>query len=129
MRLFTPCDAVLVDVERDTFNVNPEEVRRKISRLKPKQSCQSILPVVLATWVPCSRSHANRNLRIIEDCAHAIETEYCGQKAGAIGDCGVLSFYSTKNIVTGEGGMLLTNDEEVAACVKILALRYVAGCL
>ena len=63
------------------------------------------------------------NLRIIEDCAHAIETEYCGQKAGAIGDCGVLSFYSTKNIVTGEGGMLLTNDEGVAARTKIMALH------
>jgi dTDP-4-amino-4,6-dideoxygalactose transaminase len=62
-------------------------------------------------------------LKIIEDCAHAIETEYQGQKAGTIGDCGVLSFYSTKNIVTGEGGMLLTNSPEIAARVKIFALH------
>ena len=113
---------VLVDVERDTFNVNPEEVRRKISR-----RTKAIMPVHFAgracnmgALKSLAREH---NLRIIEDCAHAIETEYCGQKAGAIGDCGVLSFYSTKNIVTGEGGMLLTNDAGVAARTKIMALH------
>jgi dTDP-4-amino-4,6-dideoxygalactose transaminase len=63
------------------------------------------------------------NLAIIEDCAHAIETEYHGHKAGSLGDCGVLSFYSTKNIVTGEGGMVLTNDADLAARIKILALH------
>ena len=63
------------------------------------------------------------NLKIIEDCAHAIETEYRGKKTGVIGDCGVLSFYATKNIVTGEGGMVLTNSAEVAARVKMLALH------
>jgi dTDP-4-amino-4,6-dideoxygalactose transaminase len=113
---------VLVDVERDTFNVDPEEVRRKISR-----RTKAIMPVHFAgracnmgALKSLAREH---NLRIIEDCAHAIETEYCGQKAGSMGDCGVLSFYSTKNIVTGEGGMLLTNDKEVAARAKILALH------
>jgi dTDP-4-amino-4,6-dideoxygalactose transaminase len=63
------------------------------------------------------------DLRIIEDCAHAIETQYRGAMAGTIGDLGVLSFYSTKNIVTGEGGMVLTNDGEVAARIKRLALH------
>jgi len=113
---------VLVDVERHTFNVDPEEVRRKISR-----RTKAIVPVHFAgracnmgALKLLAREH---NLRMIEDCAHAIETEYCGQKAGAMGDCGVLSFYSTKNIVTGEGGMLLTNDKEIAARAKILALH------
>jgi dTDP-4-amino-4,6-dideoxygalactose transaminase len=63
-------------------------------------------------------------LKIIEDCAHAIETEDAGgRKAGTIGDCGVLSFYSSKNIVTGEGGMVLTNDSAIAARLKMLALH------
>jgi len=113
---------VLVDVEPDTFNMNPEEVRKKIS-IKTK----AILPVHFAGRA-CSMSELSalaveHDLRIIEDCAHAIETEYQGQKAGTIGDCGVLSFYSTKNIVTGEGGMLLTNNEEVATRVRKLALH------
>ena len=69
---------------------------------------------------PLAREHG---LKIIEDCAHAIETEYQGRKAGTIGDCGVLSFYATKNIVTGEGGMVLTGDDEIAARIKILALH------
>ena len=113
---------VLVDVERDTFNVDPEEVRRKIS---PRT--KAIMPVHFAgracnmgALKSLAREH---DLKIIEDCAHAIETEYCGQKAGAMGDCGVLSFYGTKNIVTGEGGMLLTNDKEIAARAKVLALH------
>lgn len=66
---------------------------------------------------------AKHNLVVIEDCAHAIETEYHGRKAGTFGLCGTLSFYATKNVVTGEGGMILTNNEEVAARAKILALH------
>jgi dTDP-4-amino-4,6-dideoxygalactose transaminase len=113
---------VLVDVERDSFNLDPEKVRQNLS---PRT--KAIMPVHFAGRA-CNMGALKSlacqyDLRIIEDCAHAIETEYRGQKAGAIGDCGVLSFYSTKNIVTGEGGMLLTNDEEVAARAKILALH------
>jgi dTDP-4-amino-4,6-dideoxygalactose transaminase len=113
---------VLVDVEPVTFNLDPEQVRRKIS---PRT--RAIMPVHFAGrvcnmdgLVSLAREH---NLAIIEDCAHAIETEYHGKKAGTIGDCGVLSFYSTKNIVTGEGGMVLTDDAEVAARIKVMALH------
>lgn len=113
---------VLADVESDTFNLNPEEVRRKIST-----RTKAILPVHFAGRA-CNMSAilslaSDYNLKIIEDCAHAIETTYNGHKVGTIGDCGVLSFYSTKNIVTGEGGMVLTNNSEVAARIKILALH------
>lgn len=113
---------VLVDVEPDTFNMDPEQVRRSIS---PRT--RAIMPVHFAgracnmeALAKLAREH---NLKIIEDCAHAIETQYRGQNAGTFGDCGVLSFYSTKNIVTGEGGMLLTNDSEMAARIKRLALH------
>ena len=60
---------------------------------------------------------------MIEDCAHAIETEYHGQKAGTFGDFGCFSFYVTKNVVTGEGGMVLARNEEDAARIKMLALH------
>jgi dTDP-4-amino-4,6-dideoxygalactose transaminase len=63
------------------------------------------------------------NLTIIEDCAHAIETEYKGRKVGTFGDFGSFSFYVTKNIMTGEGGMILTNSEEYAARLKVFALH------
>lgn len=63
------------------------------------------------------------HLKIIEDCAHAIETEYHGKKVGAFGDLGCFSFYVTKNIVTGEGGMVITDNEEYADRIKILALH------
>jgi dTDP-4-amino-4,6-dideoxygalactose transaminase len=113
---------VLVDVEPDTFNMDPEQLRRKIS---PRT--KAIMPVHFAgracnmdALTAIAREHG---LKIIEDCAHAIETEYRGRKAGTFGDCGVLSFYSTKNIVTGEGGMVLTNDADVAARLKMLALH------
>jgi dTDP-4-amino-4,6-dideoxygalactose transaminase len=113
---------ILVDVEPDTFNIDPDQVRRKIS---PRT--KAIIPVHFggrACNMDAITSLArDYHLKIIEDCAHAIETDYFGRKAGTIGDCGVLSFYSTKNIVTGEGGMVLTNDAAIAARIKILALH------
>src|SRR5581483_6939555 len=103
-------------------NMDPEAVRAKIT---PRT--KAIMPVDFAgracdmvALLAVARQHG---LKIIEDCAHAIETEDRGRKAGTIGDCGVLSFYSTKNIVTGEGGIVLTNDANVAARIKMLALH------
>jgi dTDP-4-amino-4,6-dideoxygalactose transaminase len=64
-------------------------------------------------------------LRVVEDCAHAIETMYCGSHAGTLGDSGVLSFYSTKNVTTGEGGMILTNDDSLAAWFKLMSQQGV----
>src|SRR5262249_41381714 len=63
------------------------------------------------------------SLQIIEDCAHAIETEYHGRHVGTLGAFGCFSFYATKNVVTGEGGMVLTRSAEHAARLKMLALH------
>jgi dTDP-4-amino-4,6-dideoxygalactose transaminase len=63
------------------------------------------------------------SLKVIEDCAHAIETEYKGRQAGTFGDFGCFSFYSTKNIVTGEGGMVLAKRAEDIARLKVLGLH------
>jgi dTDP-4-amino-4,6-dideoxygalactose transaminase len=60
---------------------------------------------------------------VIEDCAHAIETEWRGRAAGTFGAFGCFSFYATKNLATGEGGMILTDDEEAAGRLKVLALH------
>ncbi|MBL9080004.1 MAG: DegT/DnrJ/EryC1/StrS family aminotransferase [Planctomycetes bacterium] len=113
---------VLADVDPVTGNLDPEQVRRRITR-----RTKALLPVHFAgRAAPMDElmDLAHRHgLRVIEDCAHAIETEYRGRKAGTIGDLGVLSFYSTKNIVTGEGGMVLTRDPHLARRTKMLGLH------
>ncbi len=63
------------------------------------------------------------DLKVIEDCAHAIEAEYQGHKAGTFGDFGCFSFYVTKNVVTGEGGMVIASDDRDIGRVKMLALH------
>lgn len=113
---------VLADVNPVTMTIDPARVEASIT---PRT--RAILPVHFAGR-PCDmhalRDIAERHrLKIIEDCAHAIETEYRGQKAGTIGDFGCFSFYVTKNMVTGEGGMVLTRREEDIARIKILALH------
>jgi dTDP-4-amino-4,6-dideoxygalactose transaminase len=66
---------------------------------------------------------ARHDLKVIEDCAHAIETEWHGKRAGTFGDFGCFSFYATKNITTGEGGMVIARREEDAARIRMLALH------
>jgi dTDP-4-amino-4,6-dideoxygalactose transaminase len=113
---------VLVDVEPATFNIDPQEVAAKItSRTK------AIVPVHFAGRA-CDMDSLvtiaqRRGLMIIEDCAHAVETTYKGKQAGTFGSFGCFSFYVTKNMTTGEGGMILTTDERHADRIKILALH------
>lgn len=113
---------VLADIDPVTFNLDPAEIE---ARITPKT--KAILPVHFAGR-PCDM-HAiteiaeRYQLKIIEDCAHAIETEYRGQKAGTFGDFGCFSFYATKNVTTGEGGMVLTRSEDDIARIRMLALH------
>lgn len=113
---------VLADVDPETMNIDPDAIERCIT---PRT--RAILPVHFAgracdmdRIMDIARRH---NLKVIEDCAHAIETEYKGKKAGTFGDFSCFSFYSTKNIVTGEGGMLFARRKEDLARAKILGLH------
>jgi len=113
---------VLADIEPVSMNIDPIEIRKKIT---PRT--RAIMPVHFA-GLPCDMDAImaiarERNVKVIEDCAHAIETEYKGQKAGTFGDFGCLSFYVTKNITTAEGGMVLAKKEEDMARIKTLALH------
>ncbi|MHB8168806.1 MAG: DegT/DnrJ/EryC1/StrS family aminotransferase [Thermoleophilia bacterium] len=113
---------VLADVDPKSMNISPEQVRARIS-----ERTRAVLPVHFAGR-PCDMDAicditAGNGLKLIEDCAHAIETEYKGRKAGTFGDFGCFSFYVTKNIITGEGGMVLTRSEEDAARIKVLGLH------
>jgi len=113
---------VLADVDPKTMNIDPVRVA---GRITPRT--KALLPVHFAgrpcdmdSLVDLARQH---HLQLIEDCAHAIETEYHGQKAGTFGDFGCFSFYVTKNVVTGEGGMVTARDEEAIKRIKMLALH------
>lgn len=113
---------VLADCDRITMNILPEEIEKKVTG-----KTKAILPIHFAGR--CCRMDSIMDIAnaydilVIEDCAHAIESEYHGQKTGSIGDIGCFSFYSTKNVVTGEGGMVITNDDRTASSIKVLGLH------
>jgi dTDP-4-amino-4,6-dideoxygalactose transaminase len=111
---------VLADIDARTLNIDPNEIRHRITR-----RTKMILPVHFGGRLCAMDEILNLALQyglyVIEDCAHAIETAYGEQSAGTFGQCGVLSFYSTKNVVTGEGGMVLTNDDALASRIKCLS--------
>lgn len=113
---------VLADVEPDTMNIDPAQIETNIT-----DRTKAILPVHMAGR-PCNMdlimNIANKHkLIVIEDCAHALEAEWKGQATGTFGDFGCFSFYVTKNVTTGEGGMILARREEQIAKAKVLALH------
>ena len=113
---------VLADVDPATMNIDPNEIERRIT---PRT--RAMVPVHFAGR-PCDMNAImslakKHHLKVIEDCAHAIETEYKGRKAGTFGDFGCFSFYVTKNIITGEGGMVLAKCQTDLDRIKILALH------
>lgn len=113
---------VLADVDPVTQNIDPDAIEAAIT---PRT--RAILPVHFAGR-PCAMDRImaiaeKHGLVVIEDCAHAIETEFHGKPAGTFGDFGCFSFYVTKNVITGEGGMILGRDEEHIARAKVLALH------
>jgi dTDP-4-amino-4,6-dideoxygalactose transaminase len=113
---------VIVDVQENTFNIDPAKIQDKITK-----KTKAIIPVhysgntcEMDEIMAIAGSHG---LVVIEDCAHAIESEYKGRKAGTIGDFGCFSFYATKNITTGEGGMVVAKSKEDIDRIKRLALH------
>lgn len=113
---------VLADVDEGTQCIDPSAIEAAIS---PRTV--AILPVHLAgRGCDMSRIMAiaeRHGLAVIEDCAHAIETEVDGRKAGTFGDFGCFSFYVTKNLTTAEGGMIVGRDPERVARARVLALH------
>lgn len=111
---------VFVDIEPRTYNIDPTQIETKIN---PKT--KAIVPVHLygqpAAMEPILELAAKHNLRVIEDCAQALGAEYKGKKVGSLGDAGCLSFFPAKNLgAYGDGGMVITNDPDVAETVDVL---------
>jgi dTDP-4-amino-4,6-dideoxygalactose transaminase len=113
---------VPVDIDPITQNIDPERIRDHLN-----ERTRAIVPVHFAGR-PCdmdtiSAIAAEHDLIVIEDCAHAIETQWRGRMAGTFGAFGCFSFYVTKNITTGEGGMVLARSEADIERIKVLALH------
>ena len=113
---------VFVDISLPAMNIDPCKIEEKIT---PKT--KAILPVHFAGR-PCNMRiikevAQKHHLTIIEDAAHAIEATYHGQKIGTISDLTVFSFYVTKNLVTGEGGMITTDNDTYAEKIQTYALH------
>jgi len=121
--------AVFVDICPDSFNIDPQKIAAKIT---PKT--KAIIPVHLfghpADMEPIMNIAREHNLKVIEDCAQAFGAQYQGKTVGTFGDIGCFSFFPSKNLgCYGDGGMVITADEEIAAKIKMLrnhgsAVRY-----
>jgi len=113
---------VLVDCSRDTFNIDPQQIE---GRITPRTKAILVVHMCgrsceMGPVLEIARRHS---LQVIEDCAHAIESTYQGQATGLMGDAGCFSFYPTKNITTGDGGMVVTRDPELLQRAKVLSLH------
>lgn len=103
---------VFADIDPKTYNIDQEDIKRKIT---PRT--KAIIPVHLAGQ-PCDMDAIHEiakehNLIVIEDAAHALGSEYKGKKIGGLSDMTTFSFHPVKPITTGEGGMIVTNSEEL----------------
>lgn len=117
---------IFVDIEKETMNIDPEKIESKVG---PKT--KAIIPVHFAGR-PCKMDRLmeiarGHNLHVVEDAAHAIETDYKSQKIGTIGDITAFSFYVTKNLVTGEGGMITTNNRRWAEEIRVKSLHGISA--
>lgn len=106
------CVPVFVDIEADTYNLDPEKIEAAIT---PRT--KAIIPVHFA-GLACNMDRImaiakKHGLRVIEDAAHAHGGAYKGKKLGSIGDAGCFSFQSSKNLNAGEGGLIVTDDEQL----------------
>ena len=113
---------VLVDIDPVTRNIDTNLIRSRIT-----QRTKAIVPVHFAGR-PCDMDAigaiaSEHGLTIIEDCAHAIESQWKEKPVGTFGDFGCFSFYVTKNITTGEGGMVIAKSDADIERIKILALH------
>jgi dTDP-4-amino-4,6-dideoxygalactose transaminase len=134
---------IFVDINPDTYNLDPDKLvtfvqqqcrwdprNRALWTKKTNKRIRAIIPVHYAGH-PCEMNKINACAReyritVIEDAAHALGATYCGRKVGTLGDMACFSFYPTKNISTGEGGMLTTQDPQLAQRVRVLSLHGIS---
>jgi len=117
--IFAGAKPVLVEVDKETYGIDPSKIEEKIT---PRTKAILVVhlyghPVDMDPIMEIAKKH---NLFIVEDCAEAHGAEYKGKKVGSFGDISCFSFYANKIITTGEGGMVLTDNEEFAERARLV---------
>lgn len=110
---------VFVDIEPDTYNLNPDDLRRKVT---PRTKAIMAVDVFghPAEWDEITRIAKKYGLKVIDDSCEAIGAEYKGKKIGKFGNAAAFAFYPNKQMTTGEGGIIVTDDDEIAKTAKSL---------
>ena len=123
--LFERAKPVFVDIDPSTYNIDATKVEETIRNLGPQASnLKAILPVHVFGQ-PCDMNRISDiagkyNLKVIEDSCEALGAKFNGEKAGTLGDCGVFAFYPNKQMTTGEGGVVVTDNENIALLCRSL---------
>jgi perosamine synthetase len=127
VRVFVCCFGTVIVSERETgsriltqnVNIDPQDVATKVTR-----KTKAIIPIHMfgqpSKMDAIKEIVENKDIAVVEDAAQAHGAEYMGQKAGSIGDVGCFSFYATKNMTAGEGGMVTTNNPQIAERARLL---------
>ncbi len=123
--LHTGAKVVFADVDQETGNIDPKEIEKKVTK-----KTKAIIPVHLYGR-PCQMDEIlklarKHKLYVMEDAAHATESWYKDKKIGSISDMTAFSFYVTKNVATGEGGMLTSNNKQWADKVRVRRLHGIS---
>jgi perosamine synthetase len=117
--LYVGAKPVFVDIEKKTYNIDPEKIEEAIT-----ENTRAIMPVHLygqpADMDPINDTADAHDLTVVEDSAQAHGATYNGKKTGCLGDMGCFSFYPTKNMTTSEGGIITTDNAEMAEKARIL---------
>lgn len=121
-------DPLFVDIDRETLNIDPAALRRALeARRKAGGRVSAMIPVHVA-GLPCDMTAIGEISRefgvpVVEDAAHAFPVRTGGRLVGTFGDAGVYSFYATKPITTGEGGMVVTDRDDLARRIRLMRLH------
>ncbi len=117
---------IFADIDPESFCLDPSDFESKIN-----ENTKAVIPVHLfgnsAEMDEIVKIAKENGIAVIEDCAQAHGTEYKGKKVGSIGDVGCFSFYATKHMTTGEGGMITTNNEEIAKKARMIRNHGMIG--
>ena len=122
---YLDADPLFVDIEEETYNLSPVLLKEALKKQAGKVS--ALIPVHIAGY-PCNmeeigKTAAEYGIPVIEDAAHAMPVTSGGRRVGTLGDLGVFSFYATKPITTGEGGMVVTDRDDLARRIRIMRLH------
>ena len=118
--LYERARPVFVDIDEKTLNIDPAKIEKAITK-----KTKAILAVDVfghpADWDKILKIAKKHKLKVIEDSAEAIGSEYKGKRCGSFGDAAIFSFYPNKQLTTGEGGVILTNNKKIADACKSMA--------